>query len=133
MTTYANGTAALQFPSSYTLLDAEEMEYVDGGFYIDRNKCITIGAYVSQLTGFGTHALAVMALGTLAAKLGGKVLPIVNKVTGLSITAKIIGVALTTIAIIEFASFCNGILGAKDAGTGVSMQWKGVFTNKKYY
>lgn len=32
MNTYANGTAALQFPSNYVLMDAEEMEYVDGGW-----------------------------------------------------------------------------------------------------
>lgn len=30
--TYANGTTALKMPSSYVLMDAEEMEYVDGGY-----------------------------------------------------------------------------------------------------
>lgn len=29
--TYANGTTALKMPSSYVLMDAEEMTYVDGG------------------------------------------------------------------------------------------------------
>ena len=33
MNTYNNGTCALQFPSNYVLMDAEEMEYVDGGTY----------------------------------------------------------------------------------------------------
>ena len=37
MNTYANGTCALQFPSSYILMDAEEMEYVDGGKYYGVN------------------------------------------------------------------------------------------------
>ena len=31
MNTYANGTCAMKFPSSYTLMDVEEMTYVDGG------------------------------------------------------------------------------------------------------
>lgn len=31
MTTYASGTAALQFPSHYVPLTEEEMTYVDGG------------------------------------------------------------------------------------------------------
>ena len=34
MYTYQNGTAALQFPSSYVLLTEEEMTYVDGGISI---------------------------------------------------------------------------------------------------
>ena len=46
MNTYTNGTCALQFPSNYVLMDAEEMEYVDGGKYYGVNlsakKCSKI-------------------------------------------------------------------------------------------
>lgn len=109
------------------------MTYVEGGFYVNKNNCATMATYISMLTGMSQFALSVLALGALATKLAGKAVPIVNKLTGLNLAAKVIGVVLTVVAAIELASFCNGILTADRLGTGVSMQWKGVFTNKNYY
>ena len=125
------GTLAM--PKSYAVMDQDEMMYVEGGFYINKNKCATMATYISMLVGVSKAALAVMALGALAAKIGQKAIPIVNKLTGLSVTAKVIGIALTAIAVIELASFCNGIITADRKNKGVSMKWKGVFTNKTYY
>ena len=123
---------ALVMPRSYAVMNEEEMTYVEGGFYINKDKCATMATYISMITGVSQYALTVMSLGTLAAHLAGKAMPIANKLTGLSITAKIMGVVLVSVVALEFASFCNGILTADRLGTGVSMQWKGVFTNKKY-
>ena len=86
-----------------------------------------------MLTGVAQTALTVMALGTLAMKIADKAVPIVNKLTGLNFGVKVIGVLLTAVAAIQLASFCNGILTADRKGTGVSMKWRGAFTNKKYY
>ena len=36
-TTY--GTGVLQMPSNYVGMDAEEMEYLDGGVYYSKNQC----------------------------------------------------------------------------------------------
>ena len=124
---------ALVMPSSYAVMDEEEMTYVEGGFYINSNKCATMATYISMLTGVAQTALTVMALGTLAMKIADKAVPIVNKLTGLNFGVKVIGVLLTAVAAIQLASFCNGILTADRKGTGVSMKWRGAFTNKKYY
>ena len=76
MNTYNNGTCALQFPSSYVLMDAEEMEYVEGGAtykcVINSRTCNAIGislaagAAASQLLnlipGGGTVAALVASV-----------------------------------------------------------------------
>ena len=73
------------------------------------------------------------AISTLAIYVGGKGTQLVNKLTGLNVTAKVIGVLLVAVVAIELATFSNGVLGAYRNGSGVSMEWKGVFTNKHYY
>ena len=93
---------ALVMPSSYAVMNEEEMTYVEGGFYLNKDKCITLATYMSMLT-------------------------------GLNVTAKVIGVLLVAVGAIELATFSNGVLGAYRNGSGVSMEWKGVFTNKHYY
>ena len=46
MNTYTNGTCALQFPSSYVLMDAEEMEYIDAGAMSTRTAGLIIDGVI---------------------------------------------------------------------------------------
>ena len=42
---------ALAMPTSYVDIDRDEMEYVDGGFFINANKVATITAYINGALG----------------------------------------------------------------------------------
>lgn len=62
MNTYANGTCAMKFPSSYVSMDAEEMTYVDGGANGFWNSRSTVAAVIDI-------ALAVYTCGVSLASL----------------------------------------------------------------
>ncbi len=124
---------ALVLPANCVVMDESEMMYVEGGFYINKDRCATMSTYIAWLAGTSTAAIAVMSLGTLSAKIAGKGALIANKLTGLSLMAKVIGVTLAVVSAIQLASFANGVATADRKNTGVSMVWRGAFTNKKYY
>ena len=74
MNTCNNGTCALQFPSSYVLMDAEEMEYVEGGYI--KNVSMSLAAakkacHALAVGGVvGVVLSAIAGAGTIAAALG---------------------------------------------------------------
>ena len=76
MNTYNNGTCALQFPSHYVPLTEEEMEYVDGGYYLSKQQCVGICSAIAlnpvsiALTAVGI-SLAKKAVKTVSTAIGG--------------------------------------------------------------
>ena len=106
MDAYANGACALKFPSNYVMMDSEEMEYVDGGFYISYNtiKAVVVTACLNPvgatLVGLGLAALTRYIVGgaaVLGAKIGSLGGPLVAAVS--AVFSAVIGLgAASTIA-----------------------------------
>ena len=70
MMTYNNGTCALQFPSSYVAMDAEEMEYVGGGYSFEMSRSTaTIIIDVAAIV-LGTALSGTATISKLATKIG---------------------------------------------------------------
>ncbi|MEA5137347.1 MAG: hypothetical protein VB035_14555 [Candidatus Fimivivens sp.] len=62
---HLNGTCALQMPSSYVLMDEEEMMYVDGGYslpmerrYLNKSVCTGMSSYYCSVTGLQASVIA---------------------------------------------------------------------------
>ena len=101
-TTY--GTCTLQMPSNYVVMDAEEMEYLDGGFYIPYTtiRAVVLASCLNPvgatLVGLGAYKLAgyitaqAAALGAKLGALGGPVVSFVSGIVGAVIGA---GAAMT--------------------------------------
>lgn len=82
---YTNGAAVLQFPSHYTPLTEEEMEYIVGGRtinmekrYLNKDTCMEVAYYYRSVTGLSqttiAHELYAHAVAYyMGAKLCGKV------------------------------------------------------------
>lgn len=61
-------TAVLQFPSSYVLMNSEEMTYVDGGFRMARNTAAILIDVTAIIISAGLASSA--KVGQFAAKIG---------------------------------------------------------------
>ena len=75
MMTYNNGTCALQFPSHYVPVTEEEMEYIDGGYYLSKAACTGVVAAI------GLNPCAI-ALGYVGVTLARKVVTRVSAAIG---------------------------------------------------
>ena len=55
---------ALVMPSSYVVMDDEEMMYVEGGisFTVKKDTCATISTYISGILGLSATLLGLAAL-----------------------------------------------------------------------
>lgn len=62
------GACALQFPSNYVLIDAEEMEYLDGGYKITKKECSDICAAICLTPTYTAIAMVGVILPQKAVK-----------------------------------------------------------------
>lgn len=136
MYTNENGTAALKMPSNYTLLDAEEMEYVDGGIdiRIKKNTCATVATYVYG-AGWGiTAAVAISAISQKLTAVGTKIVKLAGKIgSTFGIVGTVIASIVAGLTVTNMVSFLTGVVTADRKNTGVNMTWYGgFFSNKRY-
>lgn len=136
MYTNENGTAALKMPSNYTLLDAEEMEYVDGGIdiRIKKNTCSTIATYVYG-AGWGiTAAVAISAISQKLTAVGTRIVKLAGIIgSTFGIVGTVIASIVAGLTVTNMVSFLTGVVTADRKNTGVTMTWYGgFFSNKRY-
>jgi len=74
----------LQLPSSFVDIDREEMEYVDGGYYVDINKKYVGWVIDGLLVVFGGEALVGGIIAAIR-KLGART--VANKLTAVALAA----------------------------------------------
>lgn len=106
-TTYANGTAALQFPSHYVPLTEEEMTYVDGGV-----KCSVLSGVIDGLVilvGGISYGVAKMAMrqfvwGPKWAEVISKIAPKIAKYAGSSAA---VSAACRALDVSYYLDFCS--------------------------
>ena len=123
----------LVMPSSYVMMNEEEMTYVEGGFYLNRDTCVTVSTYIHMFTGVSQFVLAGLAIGELACRIARVSSPLIGAISGINPILGGVAAILGIVALVQLATFCNGVLGASSVGTGVSMDWVGVFCHKKYH
>lgn len=99
MYTYSNGTAALQFPSSYVLMEAEEMEYVDGGYTFLCDKETSSGPIkastwiIGAAIDVGLQAMGVWNVSAVGYLMGAGLSKLCSGITK-KISSKIVGAVL---------------------------------------
>lgn len=105
--TYANGTCALQFPSSYVLMTEEEMTYVDGGV-----KCSVLSGVIDALViivAGASYGVAKMAMkkfvwGPHWAEVISKIAPKIAKYAG---SSSIVSAACRSLDVSYYLDFCS--------------------------
>ena len=129
---------ALVMPSSYVVMDEEEMTYVEGGIgkYFRANTCATIATYV-YLGGFGiTAGTAIAAISnklSAACSALGRVLSAAASLIG-GVIGKLIVGAVCALAMTNMVSFLVNIVTADRKNTGCYMKWYGAgFGIGQYY
>lgn len=126
---------ALVMPKNYAVVDEEEMEYVDGGFYLSSDNCATIATYV-YAAGWGIGA--GLAIAALAKKLEAVGSGIVSFLRGLGtsvggVIGAVVGTIVGVLTVTNAVSFLVGCCTADRKNTGCDMTWYGVsFGDFKY-
>ena len=130
--TYTN---EMVLPRNFAQHSEDEMMYLDGGFYVDYNKCGTWATHIYSLIGVTLAAVGVAAFQRRLKTYASTVAGFIRKLT--RTTGGVIGLIVGAIGAAAFAanaySFGVGICTADRKNTGVDMKWRGVFCNYRYY
>lgn len=86
---------ALRLPMNYVEVDRDEMEYVDGGYYLSHNTCLAIDFAIGASASEGIGAVASL-VGAAAAYVGTVIaasIPAIGWIIGIGITALVLNQA----------------------------------------
>ena len=116
-------------PSSYAIMNEEEMTYIEGGgttFSLSKSKCAQLATYI-YLGGFGvttSTALAVIS-GKLKAA-GSAIVSLIKNVCTVSmgIVGRVIVGIVATLALTNIVSFAVNVVTADRKDKGCSMEKK---------
>lgn len=88
-------TMALNLPMNYVNIDTEEMEYVDGGYYLSHSDCQSIDFAIGATAGMSAGSIAglVSAAAGYVGTLVAASIPAVGWVLGAALTACILNQA----------------------------------------
>ena len=123
---------ALVMPSSYAVMNEEEMTYVEGGgttFTLNKSKCAQIATYIY---GAGFGVTAALALGKVRAALyaaGGKVVNFIRAVcsTAWGIVGAVVSSIIAGLALSNIVTFAVNVVTADRKDKGCSMTWYGAY------
>lgn len=122
------GTCALQMPSSYVLMDTEEMEYLDGGLYFSNSQIKGI------VTAIGLSAANPGSVAAVTAAVKYSAAWLVVKFGALGLKGVIVGAALggwiASQAKTIGERFFSALMKRKGVDFGISWKW-GVIPNIK--
>ena len=127
----------LVMPSSYAVMDEEEMTYVEGGirFTVKKDACATISTYISGILGVSALLLSLSALEkkltTSIVAIGRGIKSICGSIGGL--IGVLIGAIAAALVTTNGVSFCVGCVTADRKNKACKMTWYGaVFGNFEY-
>ena len=128
---------ALVMPSSYALMDEEEMCYTEGGvrFTVSKDRCASIATYIYALLGVAGGTIGISALKDKLTSCIATVGKFIKKVC--STSGGLIGIVIGTIAAVlvttNGVSFCVGCVTADRKDKACTMSWYGAgFGNFSY-
>lgn len=115
---------ALVMPSSYAIMNEEEMTYIEGGgttFSLSKSKCAQLATYI-YLGGFGvTTSIALAAISGELKAAGSAIVSLIKNVCTVSM-----GI-VATLALTNIVSFAVNVVTADRKDKGCSMTWYGAY------
>lgn len=127
----------LVMPSSYAMMDEDEMSYVEGGirFTVKKDTCATITTYINTVIGVCAAALGFAALEKKLTRVIGRVASGIIRIAGSvgGIIGVVVGAFAAILATTNGVSFCVGCVTADRKDKSCTMSWYGAgFGNFKY-